>query len=82
VSDVRVDFATEGHGSWLSLERAHPSVASAVRTGQLGMEKWETCLGFRIVYVEHPLHEKMDDDHLGKMVNLDNQKIVPPNEVR
>ena len=74
---VRVDYAAEGHGTWLSLERSFPTVETAVKEAQLRLERWEPCIGFRIVEAAHPLFEKMTEEHVGKIIDLAGQKMIP-----
>lgn len=78
----RVDYAVEGHGTWLSMLKGFPTVVLAVREAQNRMESREACIGFRVVHLLHPMFEKMEDDHLGKMVDLQGQKIVPEGATR
>lgn len=75
---LRVDYAAEGHGTWLSLTtRAFDTVEMAVREAQNRMERWEPCIGFRIVGLHHPTFEPMTEEHFGKMIDRAGQKMVP-----
>lgn len=75
---VRVDYAAEGHGTWLSLKtRAFDTVEMAVQEAQRRMDRWEPCVGFRIVELEHPVFEKMEEEHVGKIVDPTGKKMIP-----
>lgn len=74
----RVDYAAHGHPAWLSLEtRTFPDPWMAVKEAQVRLERWEPCIGFRIVPAAMAPFQKMTEEHLGKIVDLTGKKIGP-----
>ena len=75
---VRVDYAAHGHGTWLSMKtRAFDTVETAVLEAQRRMERWEPCIGFRIVELHHPEFQRMEEQDIGKIVGPTGKKMTP-----
>lgn len=74
----RIDYAADGHPVWLSvIDDDYPTVKMAVKVAQTKLELWPPCVGFRIVVAEHPLFEKIEERHIGKMVGEDGTILIP-----
>lgn len=75
---LRVDYAAEGHGQWLSLKtRSFDTVERAVQEAQRRLERWQPCVGFRIVELHHPEFEQMTEEHVGKIIDRAGRKMTP-----
>lgn len=77
----RVDYAAEGHGTWLSkTDDLFPTQRAAIKMAQQYLDRWDKAAGFRIVRAEHPTFQKITSETFGKIIDLDGTKLIP--EVR
>lgn len=75
---LRIDYAAEGHPVWLyRLDDEYMAVEAAVKMAQERLEQWPIMTGFRIVELEHPVLEPVDENHFGKIIDEAGKKIGP-----
>lgn len=74
----RVDYAADGHGVWLSkTDDTFDHPLQAVKKAQDYLERWDRCVGWRVVRVEHPKFENITSETFGKIIDLDGRKLIP-----
>lgn len=73
----RVDYAAAGHPTWLSLEsESFADVPAAIRGAQNKLDRWEKCVGWRVVPLAEPTFQKITDEHVGQIV-VEGRRVYP-----
>lgn len=74
----RVDYAADGHGTWLSkTDETFAEPRMAIKVAQNTFDRWQRCIGFRIVTTSRPSFQMMTEEHLGKIVRDDGSLLIP-----